>query len=43
MTSFKKDTQRDIPNPSLIGRWISGEPMAREREINPQYQKNYTK
>lgn len=30
---------RSVPNPRFIGRWISGEPMAREREINPQYQK----
>lgn len=34
-----KTTTKDIPNPSFIGYWISGEPMAREREINPQYQK----
>lgn len=30
-----------VPNPSFIGRWTLGKPMA--REINPQYQKNDTK
>lgn len=29
-----RKTIRDIPNPSFIGCWISGEPMARERLIH---------
>lgn len=45
----KKNTiePRSVPNPSFIGRWILGEPMARERErereINPQISKKLYK